>query len=210
MIRHGQSEGNLHKIVQGHANFPLSNLGKKQALLVGEAFANVNLDALYSSDLDRAIKTAEAIKEHHPHLTLNTWPVLREVGLGPLEGQPREDVLKIYPFLKHKSILTSGIPGTEQLHEITNRCKITVDYLLSHHKNDTVAIVAHGGFISILIMYLIAKEHWPNVERPFMIGNTGVTKVTIDRQGVLKVHYVNDTSHLEDKTNTPFHDTVEK
>ncbi|MFA9559756.1 histidine phosphatase family protein [Evansella sp. AB-rgal1] len=207
-IRHGQSEANLKGIIQGHADFPLSSLGKKQATMVGQALANIPLNSIYSSDLQRAFHTAEAISEHHSQ-TIKTWKEVREVGLGPLEGLKREEMLLKYPQIKNNSLLTSGVSGTETLQSITTRCESVFNHLMENHKNESVAIVSHGGFISILLMYLMARDRWNEFNRPFIIGNTGVSKIEIDETtGAAKFHYVNQTSHLEVegmKTSTVFY-----
>ncbi|MDQ0253951.1 putative phosphatase [Evansella vedderi] len=199
LIRHGQSVANLNGIIQGHADVPLSSLGKKQAEQVGEALRNVPFDAVYSSDLQRAYYTAEAIGERQS-LSVNKLDFIREVGLGPLEGLKKKELYKRYPHLRHQSLLTSGIPGTEPVPAITSRCAVTLDYFFHNHHSDTVAAVSHGGFISIFLTYLMFGEQWIQCERPFIIENTGITKISINKWGKAKFHYVNNTSHLQEQS----------
>ncbi|PYZ96897.1 histidine phosphatase family protein [Alteribacter lacisalsi] len=196
LIRHGQSEANEKGIIQGHAEFSLSKLGKAQARLAGETFADTHLDAIYTSDLGRAKETADAIAEHHP-LDVIPWDKIREVGLGPLEGKTRDEMQKAFPDLKTDSLLTSGIEGSELTEDITARCAYVTEQLAAAYSGKQVALVSHGGFISIYLMYLIAGENWPMLNRPFMIGNTGVTKIERRENGLMKFHYVNQTAHLE-------------
>lgn len=197
LIRHGESEANKQQIIQGHGDYPLSSLGKNQAVLVGEALKHHKLDAVYSSDLQRAFYTAEAIGEHH-NVQVKQLDFLREVGLGPLEGLNRQELNTRYPELENKSILTTGIDGTEPIEAITERCKKTIEYFQKNHENDTVVVVSHGGFISILLTYLMVGDSWATVDRPFVMGNTGITKLKTDRLGKWKIHTVNNTTHLED------------
>lgn len=194
-IRHGQSEANLQGIIQGHAEFPLSDLGKKQASLVGEWMANVHLDNIYSSDLQRAMLTAEEIAKHQP-ISAKPLEMVREVGLGPLEGKTRKQMSVEYPTLQPNALLTSGIEGTETVEAVTQRCSSLVDKLLRDYNNKTVAIISHGGFISIMLMYLIAGDQWHGLKRPFVIGNTGVTKVELGDEGSVKLHFTNGMEHL--------------
>ncbi|WP_096439617.1 histidine phosphatase family protein [Alteribacter populi] len=196
LIRHGQSEANVKGIIQGHAEFPLSELGKKQAVLAGEAFRDHHLDMIFTSDLERATKTAEAIAEFHP-LDVLPWEQVREIGLGPLEGKTRAEMKIEFPDLETKSLLTSGIEGSETIEEITARCAHVAEQLRAAYKGKRVAIVSHGGFISIFLMYLIAGEKWFELYRPFVIGNTGITKVEWRNDGQMKFHYVNRADHLE-------------
>ncbi|PYZ92390.1 histidine phosphatase family protein [Salipaludibacillus keqinensis] len=196
LIRHGQSEANSKGIIQGHAEFPLSELGKKQASLAGKWMADIQIDAIYTSDLQRAKATAESIAQFHP-LKASEWKMIREVGLGPLEGKTRKEMGVEFPDLQRDALLTSGIEGTETVEAITERCKYVINQLSSAYQEKTVALVSHGGFISILLMYIIAGDHWATLKRPFVIGNTGITKVTIDEDGSTKLHYTNRTNHLE-------------
>ncbi|UCZ54069.1 histidine phosphatase family protein [Bacillus shivajii] len=196
LIRHGQSEANKKGIIQGHANFPLTTLGKKQAVFVGHFFSDVHLDAIYSSDLDRAYETAKGIEYHHP-LSIRSWDQLREVGLGPLEGKSRDQVKEEFPQISTHSLLLSGVEGSETQEEITKRCRYVLDQLYAAHQNNTVALVSHGGFLSILLMYMIAGESWHKLTRPFIIGNTGISHIEYDENEQVKFHYINRTSHLE-------------
>ena len=197
-IRHGQSEANLQGIIQGHAEYPLSSLGKKQASLVGQYLSSLKIHKLYSSDLSRAVQTAEAIADHH-NLTVEQWSKIKEIGLGPFEGMTRIGITEKFPDLPHQSILTSGVKGTESIEAITKRCESVWKHLVTNHKKETVILVSHGGFISIFLMYLMAKRQWASFERPFIIGNTSITKVEIDDTEMVKFHYINKTTHLEEK-----------
>ncbi|TMW70598.1 histidine phosphatase family protein [Alteribacter natronophilus] len=196
LIRHGQSEANEKGIIQGHAEFPLSKLGEMQADFAGEALKDTHLDAIFTSDLGRARKTAEAIAARHP-LEAVSWEQIREVGLGPLEGKTRNEMTVAFPDLKIDSLLTSGIEGAETVENITKRCAKVTEQLTAAYSGKKVALVSHGGFISIYLMYLIAGENWGELNRPFMIGNTGITKVEWRQNGQVKFHYVNQTAHLE-------------
>ncbi|RKL66151.1 histidine phosphatase family protein [Salipaludibacillus neizhouensis] len=195
-IRHGQSEANLKGIIQGHAEFPLSSLGEKQIKLAGKALSNVNIDHFITSDLGRAVKTCEAIAKHHSK-KVESSQMVREIGLGPLQGKTRDQMYEEFPNLQPNMLLTSGIKGTETLDEISNRCEKVVEKLLDNHAGKTVAIVSHGGFISIMLMFLIAGRKWHELEIPFIIGNTGITKITMEPTGHAKIHFTNRTDHLE-------------
>lgn len=196
LIRHGQSVANEKGIIQGCKDFPLSALGQTQAKLLGESFASETIDYLYSSDLTRALDTANAIGVHQPLDSLK-WDKIREIELGPLEGKTKPEIYLQYPQLNDSnSILTTGLSGTERVTEITERCKYVLDQLLSGHKRHRVALVSHGGFISIFLMYLMVAEKWNDVHRPFVIGNTGISKIEFSENRKPIFHYINNTAHL--------------
>ncbi|WP_187254578.1 histidine phosphatase family protein [Alkalicoccus halolimnae] len=197
LIRHGQSTANIKHIIQGQSDYPLTALGEKQASLAAKYLKNIKLDAVYASDLSRAYQTADMITEPH---ALKPQPEedLREVFLGPLQGRARASVVKDYPELNHRSFVTSGIPGTETFDSISMRCLNLVQKWQRDHQGETIMAVSHGGFISIFLMYLIAGDGWHHWNRPFLIENTGITKVYFDEMGQAKIHFSNNTSHLEE------------
>ncbi|UTW70777.1 histidine phosphatase family protein [Anaerobacillus sp. HL2] len=62
---------------------------------------------------------------------------------------------------------------------MTVRCKYVLGQLLAAHKRHKVALVSHGGFISIFLMYLMFGDNWNDTHRPFVVGNTGVSKLNL-------------------------------
>ncbi|PSL43601.1 putative phosphatase [Salsuginibacillus halophilus] len=195
LIRHGESEGNRTERLQGIQDFPLSEEGKKQAALLGQALKTEPLDHMYASDLSRAFETAQFVAEHQLCDPI-TRPDCREVALGPLEGRTREEIIREYPGVLGPNLLTSGLEGTETIEAITKRCRTLYDDLITKHEGENIAVVAHGGFIAIFLMYLMHGEDWSNHHRPFRKTNTGVTRIEF-KEGKPYFHYVNKTTHLE-------------
>ncbi|KMK75348.1 phosphoglycerate mutase [Alkalihalobacillus pseudalcaliphilus] len=201
LIRHAQSEGNRLKRIQGTMDFPLSEEGEKQAIALGDRFKKVDLDYLYTSDLTRAFVTAEAIADTKG-MAAQPWEKLREVHLGPLQGKTREEIYAQYPEANKESLITSGIAGTETVAELEARCETLLDQLLLAHRDKNVAIVSHGGFLSVLMMYILTGKDWVNYHRPFRFGNTSVTHLEWPRgTGKPYLHYMNDRTHLRDQLN---------
>jgi uncharacterized phosphatase len=197
LIRHGESTGNLAGKIQGSSDYPLSDLGRKQAEYVADYLKDLQLDYIYSSDLSRAYHTAEVIAKKQKK-SVHKWEKVREVHLGPLQGLTRAEIYEKFPQTVDYSILTSGILGTETIEALTNRCQYVIDQLQMAHKNHHIAIVSHGGFISIFLMYLIAGEQWHKLHRPFQIGNTSISHIEWPRNRTKPIiHYINQTGHLD-------------
>ncbi|MCM2676776.1 histidine phosphatase family protein [Alkalicoccobacillus plakortidis] len=197
LIRHGESMGNLQGKIQGAMDFPLSELGTKQVDLISAYCKEMKLDYIYSSDLTRAYDTAKKIGETTKR-SVQTWDKIREVYLGPLQGLTRDEIKEKYPITVKKSIITSGIEGTETKEELTERCRLVLQELKQEHMNESVAIVSHGGFISILLMYILVGDKWSDFHRPFVIGNTSVTLLEWPNDADLPyLHYTNRTAHLD-------------
>lgn len=196
LIRHGQSEANVKHIIQGQSDYPLTQLGETQAALAGGQLHQVKFDAVYTSDLPRASHTAEILTGGvHPRPKMEKG--LREIFLGPLEGKTRKTMLEEYPELEQRSLLTSGISGTETVESISARCQKLLNLWKEKHSEETILAVSHGGFISILLMYLIAGESWYQWNRVFRIDNTGITKIFFDDAGSPFIHFTNSTLHIQ-------------
>ncbi|KAG0701173.1 phosphoglycerate mutase-like protein [Suillus ampliporus] len=86
MIRHGETEWNRARIIQGHADSQLNDLGEAQAAMTGEALKAIQFDKAFTSDLSRASKTAEIILQHHADFILVKDQALRERFMGKLQG----------------------------------------------------------------------------------------------------------------------------
>ncbi|KAG1891689.1 phosphoglycerate mutase-like protein [Suillus fuscotomentosus] len=86
VIRHGETEWNRARIIQGQADSQLNDLGETQAAMTGEALKAIHFDKAFTSDLSRASKTAEIILQHHPDVILVKDQDLRERFMGKLQG----------------------------------------------------------------------------------------------------------------------------
>src|SRR5262247_211745 len=85
LIRHGQSEGNAERRFGGHTATPLSLRGRRQATATAEALKNDSITAIYSSDLARAVETAQPLATL-TRLPVNTAEAFRERSVGVMEG----------------------------------------------------------------------------------------------------------------------------
>ena len=90
LVRHGQSTANLHNVVGGHGDEALTDLGLQQADEARKIFAGTSFDAVYSSDLQRAYKTAEIIAGQ-PVPVDHQLTALRERNFCQLEGRPIDE-----------------------------------------------------------------------------------------------------------------------
>ncbi len=153
LIRHGQSKGNMTNIVQGQTDEGLSELGKKQAKELSDNFKIDNLKAIYSSDLGRAIQTAEPLAEKSG-LEIVKIKDLREADFGLWEGLTYDEVKERY--LKeytdwHKNYYIRP-PWFESFESHFKRIRRAIESILKlHDLTDTVAVFTHGGSIKTQI-----------------------------------------------------------
>lgn len=152
-IRHGETDWNLQQRYQGQKDIPLNTTGVIQAQKIASSLNGTNFSALYSSDLSRAIQTAQEIAKV-VNLPIITDPSLREINQGEWEGQYIKDVLatqgdvvrSIYmnPYAARK-------PGGESIGEVAERMYTFLDQLVEKHNQATILIVSHGLAIATVL-----------------------------------------------------------
>lgn len=192
LIRHAEAEGNLFKRIQGQYDSPVTILGKKQIECLERRFADVSIDAVYASDLQRACQTARAI--YLPkHLPLHTEPAFREVDMGAWEDVPfgeamNQDRERMNRF--NSGDLSWHAVGGETLGQVQARMTDGLKRVIAANPNRTVAIVGHGTAIRLLLTYLSVSDCY----LPEGV-NTAVSCLLADENG-LHVQWINDSSHL--------------
>ena len=198
LIRHGETEWNLNGRWQGHADVPLNPLGVRQAQLVAHRFLSEQLqvDALYSSDLDRAYQTARAIG-NTMKLELQALPELREIDVGRWSGLTYEEIRIHYP--DEIAMIEQGhdIPrgGGESLAALRRRIVAAVESLVARHPHATLALVTHGGSIRMLLAHADGRSDFSR-HSYLHIGNTSISTIQIRREGWRTIQ-MNDMRHLE-------------
>ena len=143
LVRHGQSEWNAAGLMQGQtAHVPLTDLGHAQAAAAAEELAALRPGALISSDLLRAVQSAEHCARS-TGLPLTTTPALREQGYGELEGRPSRELWDVVDWTDpHWSA-----PGGESLAELHGRVGAFLRDLADAPPADVIALVTHGDTI---------------------------------------------------------------
>ncbi len=145
IARHGQSDWNQEKRWQGHADRPLTERGRQQAQALAARLAHIDLDAVYSSDLQRARDTGAVVAESQG-LELQQLPELREVDVGSWSGLTRNEAEERFPegFARWRD----GYPGWkdgETYEAMTDRVLRAVDEIAADHEGGRVLVVSHGG-----------------------------------------------------------------
>jgi broad specificity phosphatase PhoE len=143
LVRHGQSEWNAAGLMQGQtSHVPLTELGHQQAAAAATELAGLRPGALLSSDLRRALQTAEHCART-TGLPIGTAPALREQSYGVLEGRPSRELWDVVDWTDpHWSA-----PGGESLAELHSRVKAFLENLAAEPPADVVALVTHGDTI---------------------------------------------------------------
>lgn len=194
LIRHGQAEGNLYRRCHSWHNGLLTLKGREQVEALERRFEGVRFDAVYSSDLYRAMSTAGAV--YRPRgLTLRVDPGLREISAGVWEDVPWGQLLH-----DHRDSLTAflgcddgwSVEGCETFSQVRARIDRAIRYIAAAHPGQTAAVVSHGCAIRCGLSVWLGK---PTAQVP-LPDNTGVAKLEVE-DGRVRVAYYNDNSHLD-------------
>lgn len=156
LIRHGQTQWNLEGRWQGQADPSLNAFGRAQAQRAALELSDADLDHLYSSDLRRALETADIIGAELG-LAVHADARLREIDLGRWQGMLSTDIKARYPdefWSWHTSPLTSRPPDGEDLHTLAARVLEAISELAHRHTGQRIGIVAHELPIAVALAHV--------------------------------------------------------
>jgi probable phosphoglycerate mutase len=196
LLRHGDAEGNKERIILGQIDVPLTELGRKQADLLGRALSSVTFDAVFASDLERTRHTAEAVLRHQKggeqcqRLVLDRR--LREIDAGTLQGKPSSE-LQAYNDSLSGDVYTTVRPGGESMALFDQRVARAFDDIYEWYPHGTVAIATHVNVIRSTIRRALGLDPRETVAP---IENCSISVLERDISG-WRLIKSNDTSHLE-------------
>jgi broad specificity phosphatase PhoE len=199
LIRHGQSEGNAERRFGGHTATPLSPRGRRQANATAHSLRDEDLTAIYSSDLARAVETAQPLAKL-TGLPINSTDAFRERSVGVMEGLTFEDAAQQHPD-QYAALLRRDfehvLTGGESYRQLLDRAWQKLDAIIALHKGGRIAVFSHTGTICILTLHLMGALDAPEL-RPvwIMSANCGVTRFELRDDGFVRVLNLNDTRHL--------------
>lgn len=197
IVRHGETEFNRLNKYQGQFDTPLSSLGVEQASITAEHIAkNYRIDAIYSSDLSRAVKTAEPIAEAFG-IRINTTPAFRELDVGRWTLRTVKEIEKSEPEVVRsyrENLGTFRFPEGESFWEASERALKKFKEIAALHDSQTVLLVSHGGVIRTLLARL---QGCPisELNRVKFVPNTSLTIIDYDGENA-EILVVGDNSHL--------------
>ncbi|ESR39084.1 hypothetical protein CICLE_v10026175mg [Citrus x clementina] len=194
VVRHGETPWNVQGKVQ--LDVELNEVGREQAVSVAERLAKeFKISVIYSSDLKRALETAQTIANRCGGLKVIEDPELRERHLGDLQGLVFREAAKVCPiayqaFLSGKT--DQDIPGGgESLDQLYRRCTSALQRIARKHIGERIVVVTHGGVIRTLY-----QRACPNKKPEGKVLNTSINifRLTEKNKWVLKTW--GDVSHL--------------
>jgi broad specificity phosphatase PhoE len=196
LVRHGETAWNAEEVFRGQADIPLNKNGLKQAQLLGEYLSRKKIDAVYSSPLKRALKTAEAIAVPKS-LDVNVAPALIDMNFGKWQGLTTVEVKRQYGKI-YQSWLEAPeqvtIPAGESLEDVRNRALPFLEEIVAKYTGQNVVLASHRVVHKVLICSLlkIGNAAFYNVK----LDTAGITRFEFDKGRAVLVSH-NDTSFLE-------------
>jgi probable phosphoglycerate mutase len=199
LIRHGQSLGNAERRFGGHSPTPLSELGRRQAEATASALVAEKVNAIYSSDLLRAVQTAELLAQA-TGLEINQTDALRERSVGLMEGLTFEEAAARHPD-EYAALLRRDfehvLSGGESYRQLLGRAAAELDRAIERNRGGCVAVFSHTGTICILALHLMGALDAPRLKPVWIASsNCGITRVELRSDGFVRVSALNDTRHL--------------
>ena len=181
----------------------MSDLGRTQAEITARHLASEGIDAIYSSDLERAVQTAEPLAQLLG-LSVNATRAFRERNVGVLEGltfnESRENHPKDFFALVNRNVhhvITRG----ESYRHLLRRATTELWNILRRHQGERVAIFSHTGAICFMTLHLMGAIRRDTKSTPWIVtSNCGINRFEIRSRRNIKVLAVNDTRHLHEIT----------
>lgn len=196
LIRHGETAWNHDGRMQGHEDIPLNDTGRTQADALGARLARERFHALYTSDLVRAVETAERIAAVTGHAVIIDAR-LRERHLGVLQGIARSEIEAVLPDVY--ACYRSGdpdyvVPGGESARQFGGRLFACLSELAQRHAGETVITVAHGGVLDHLYRHALGLPI--SGVRNYRLLNASMNRFRF-ADGSWTVESFGDVRHLE-------------
>jgi len=152
LVRHGETDWNRERRIQGSTDIPLNDLGREQARATGALLADRRWTALVASPLSRAAETARligaAVGLGEPELE----PRLAERDYGAAEGLTGPEIDALYPD-------GADVPGREPREAVAERVVAALHDLAARHPGEAVIVVAHGGVIRSVLETVAPGRH---------------------------------------------------
>ena len=183
IVRHGETDWNVEKRIQGHTDIHLNATGRAQALAMAYNAGHHHFSAIYSSDLSRATETARAIAEREG-LEVRRLPQLRERHYGIFQGITAAEGAALYPAAyAHYSARDPGydFETGESMLAFAARVAEGIDWMIRHHTDETLCAVCHGGVLDII--YRKATARPLETPRDFVIPNCALNWFRFDAHG---------------------------
>ena len=196
LVRHGQTAWNKEEIFRGRTDVPLDETGLRQAELAGEYFKGMEIHAIYSSPLSRALETAQKIAQSH-NIKVQPLQGILDMSFGRWEGQSHLDIQKndreIYRQWREEPHLVR-LPSGESLDDVRVRAMAALEEVIRNHPGKTLILVSHRVVNKVLICGILGLDNslfWQITQ------DTTAINLIQHREGKYILSLMNETCHLK-------------
>ncbi|HEX5468411.1 MAG TPA: histidine phosphatase family protein [Gaiellaceae bacterium] len=187
LARHGESDWNVERRWQGHADRPLTERGREQARALAERLEGVELEAVYASDLRRAWETAQQVAGARG-LEVVQLPELREVHVGSWSGLTRDDCAARFPEAFERWCAGgSGWDDGETYEEMAERVVAAIRALAAQHPEGTILVVSHGGPIRAVHAHALGVDIATHRRSGPVEPNARLSTVSVEGDRIVRV-----------------------
>lgn len=212
IVRHGQTIWNKEHRLQGKYNSDLTEIGREQAIILGEHLRknNIQIDHFISSPLGRAFETAKLIANTDEIIIRDN---LAEMAFGKWEGKDLDEIKEeapeeFYNFFNEAHKYDPSINEGENFTSLEARVRDELKHLTSTYQNENILIVSHGITIK-MIFSIIKNQSLEQFWKSDIFQNTSLSLVNFNKDK-FSVEYISDTSFLPKDLTTSFNKVVEK
>ncbi|WML55603.1 histidine phosphatase family protein [Neobacillus sp. PS3-12] len=202
ITRHGETQWNSENRLQGWKDSELTDNGKRNAVALGERLYQINFNTIYTSPIDRAVKTASLVCSDR-NIPILFEDGLKEINLGDWEGKVKEEIeqtskQEFFNFWNAPHLYNHEMHNGESFAALKSRVENVINRIIADNKEGNILIVTHGVTIRAILSYLmnIPTEKW--WEGPFIEG-TSLTLAQYD-EGTFQVKMIGDTLHIKKTT----------
>lgn len=197
LVRHCEAMGNHKRLFQGSTDSDVSEIGFKQLEYLKKRFKSIHLDAVFSSPLIRAQKTAEAVA-YGKDLEIITRKNLSELHGGVVEGKPFVEAFNAIPGLAdawNNHPQDFAPQGGEAMRDAYVRIYDEVIALAHMNRGKTIAAATHGGVLRCLTCRILYNDITRLKDVPWH-ENTAVSLIKVDDNDNIGIEFFNDYSHV--------------
>lgn len=205
MVRHGETEWNAAHRMQGWTDIPLNERGREQTLYVAKKFENIPLDVIYTSPLQRAVVTAEAIRGKRD-IPIIEERGIKEINLGKWDGHTPDEMDVLYPGQYDIWRNTPGevhVEGGETFKGLQERAWKAFLSIIGKNEGKTILLVSHMGCLSTILFKIAGYPLNDLWKHP--IGNCALCEVEVSGGDMEIVKWAEDDYIPDDlKLKVPF------
>lgn len=196
LVRHAENDWvRSGKLAGWTPGVHLNEEGKRQASLLGERLASAKIDEVFTSPLERAVETAEAVLSHYEGKTLRVEDMIGEAHYGQWTGERLQKLsrTRLWQVVQHTPS-QARFPGGESIHEMQTRAVSAIERIAAAHPHKIIVAVSHGDVIKSIVAHY-AGMHLDMFQR-LVISPASISIVQLGDHGPV-VARVNDTNHYD-------------